>query len=89
MERLASPRNKKENLSFEDALRELETTVAALENGQVPLEKSLELLKRGLELADRCEGVLGEAELALEQLVMTPDGELVTEKIEDEDEEEL
>ena len=72
--------------SFEEALHELENVVSALENGGVPLEKLLQLLQHGLELAKRCETTLAQAELALEQLVMTADGELLTEKIESEDE---
>jgi exodeoxyribonuclease VII small subunit len=74
--------SKNEDLSFEEALRELEETVAALENGGVPLEKSLDLLKKGLALADRCETVLGEAELTIEQLTLNPEGELVSEPLE-------
>ena len=74
-----------EDLSFEEALRELEETVAALENGGVPLEKSLDLLKKGLRLADRCETVLGEAELTIEQLTVNDEGELVSEEMEGED----
>ena len=74
------------DLSFEEALRELEETVAALENGGVPLEKSLDLLKKGLGLADRCEKVLGEAELTLQQLTINEDGELVSQDLDgDED----
>ncbi|WP_202973516.1 exodeoxyribonuclease VII small subunit [Abditibacterium utsteinense] len=75
-----------DDLSFEEALRELEETVAALENGGVPLEKSLDLLKRGLALSDRCEQVLGEAELTIEQLMINEEGELVSQKMEEEDE---
>ena len=75
-----------EDLSFEEALRELEETVAALENGGVPLEKSLDLLKRGLELSDRCEKVLGEAELTIERLMINDEGELISQAVEDEDE---
>lgn len=73
-----------EDLSFEEALRELEETVAALENGGVPLEKSLDLLKKGLGLADRCETVLSEAELTIEQLTVNDEGELVSEEMEEE-----
>jgi exodeoxyribonuclease VII small subunit len=81
------PLSANEDLTFEEALRELEETVAALENGGVPLEKSLDLLKKGLALADRCETVLGEAELTIEQLTMTDEGELVSQRLgEDEDE---
>lgn len=72
-----------EDLSFEEALRELEATVAALENGGVPLEKSLDLLQRGLGLAKHCETVLGEAELTIEQLMMTEEGELVSQEVEE------
>lgn len=72
--------------TFEAALHELENVVSALENGGVPLEKSLQLLQHGLELAKRCETTLAQAELALEQLVMTADGELLTETIEDDEE---
>ena len=74
-----------EPLSFEDALRELEGVVSQLETGGVPLERSLELLKRGQELAARCDKVLVDAELTLEQLVLTPDGELLSEELEDEE----
>lgn len=76
-----------EDLSFEEALRELEETVAALENGGVPLEKSLDLLKRGLALSDRCEQVLGEAELTIEQLMINDEGELISAPVGEEDEE--
>lgn len=71
-----------DELSFEESLRELEEVVSVLEAGQVPLERSLELLKRGQALADRCDNTLGAAELALQQLVLTPDGELVAENVE-------
>ena len=37
-------------------------------------------------MAKRCETTLASAELALEKLVMTADGELVTEKMESEEE---
>jgi exodeoxyribonuclease VII small subunit len=64
-------------LSFEEALRQLEEVVGALEAGQVPLERSLELLQSGLRLADRCDATLRQAELVLEELVMTTEGELI------------
>jgi exodeoxyribonuclease VII small subunit len=82
------PLSANEDLTFEEALRELEETVSALENGGVPLEKSLDLLKKGLALADRCEMVLGEAELTIEQLTMTDEGELVSQRLDEEEEEE-
>ena len=61
-----NPENSPE--SFETALHELENVVSALESGGVPLEKSLQLLQHGLELAKRCETTLAQAELALEKV---------------------
>lgn len=70
-----------EVLSFEDATRELEEIVQALEDGQVPLGESLRLVQRGRELSDACAQMLDEAELTLSQLAATPDGELVEEEL--------
>ena len=64
------------SLSFEDALREYEEVVGQLEAGGVPLETSLSLWKRGEELKNRCEEILREAELTLQTLVLTDEGEL-------------
>lgn len=70
------------SLSFEEALREYEEVVAKLEAGGVPLEVSLALWKRGEELKGRCEQVLREAELTLQTLVLTEEGELELEESE-------
>ncbi len=65
-------------LSFESALQELETVAEKLETGRVPLEESLQLLKRGTALIERCESELNGAEAVLEQLIVSSDGELET-----------
>ncbi len=70
-----------EELSFEDALRELEGVAAKLEGGGVGLEESLRLLKRGMALIARCEDELSQAEAVLEQLILNEDGELETVRI--------
>ncbi|MBX7252743.1 MAG: exodeoxyribonuclease VII small subunit [Candidatus Promineofilum sp.] len=62
-------------LSFEEALVELEQTVAQLESGNLTLEASLLLFERGQLLATRCGRLLDEAQLRVEQL--TDDGEVV------------
>ena len=62
-------------MSFEEALKALEETVAALESGDLPLEESLALFERGQKLADHCNGLLEKASLKVEQL--TADGEIV------------
>jgi exodeoxyribonuclease VII small subunit len=45
-------------LSFEQALAELEKIVARMESGELSLEEALAAHKRGLELARSCQGRL-------------------------------
>jgi exodeoxyribonuclease VII small subunit len=54
--------------SFEAALAELETIVATMEAGSLPLKESLAAYKRGAELLQYCQGVLKDAELEIEVL---------------------
>lgn len=51
-----------ENMSFEDAMRELESLVGQLERGDVALDESIALYERGAALKARCETKLKEAE---------------------------
>lgn len=61
-------------LSFEDALKQLEKIVAELESGQAPLEKSLELYQRGAELKALCEARLEAARLQVEKISLSKTG---------------
>ena len=61
-------------LTFEDALRQLEKIVAELESGQAPLEKSLELYQRGAELKALCEARLEAARLQVEKISLSKTG---------------
>ena len=63
------------DLSFEDALRELETTVTKIEAGELSLEESLKLYERGQKLAAFCGQQLEQAQLKVEQL--SAEGEIV------------
>jgi exodeoxyribonuclease VII small subunit len=58
-----------EDLSFDDALAELQRTIAELESGNLPLERTLALHERGAALLERCETLLRSAELRMRQLV--------------------
>ena len=49
-------------MSFEEAMRELEGVVGQLESGDVELEKSIALYERGAALKKRCEEKLKDAE---------------------------
>ena len=48
--------------SFEAALAELETIVANMEGGQLPLAESLAAYKRGAELLQYCQSALKDAQ---------------------------
>lgn len=74
--------------SFEDAMRELEEIVAALEDGSAPLDRSITLVQRGQHLAAQCDETLKQAELTLSTLVATDEGELVEQELDWEGEEE-
>ena len=62
-------------LSFEAALSELETVVAQLESGQVGLDASIALYERGAALRAHCAAQLREAELRIEKIVLSTDGQ--------------
>jgi exodeoxyribonuclease VII small subunit len=63
-------------LSFDDALAALQKTVAELEAGGQPLERSIALYERGVALHERCAKLLAEAELKVQQLVTRAGGAL-------------
>ncbi|WP_300381960.1 exodeoxyribonuclease VII small subunit [Henriciella sp.] len=67
------------DMSFEQALRELEEIVRRLEAGDVELEKSIEIYERGAKLKAHCEARLKSAELKIEQIVQGADGQPQTE----------
>jgi exodeoxyribonuclease VII small subunit len=61
--------NKVEELSFEEAFKELEDTVHRLEGGGLTLDESIALFERGMRLAEHCGQKLDDAELKVSQLV--------------------
>ncbi|MBB5693618.1 exodeoxyribonuclease VII small subunit [Roseomonas sp. GCM10028921] len=58
-----------ENLSFEEAMAELETIVRRLEGGQARLEEAMDSYARGTALRAHCERKLNEAEARVQALV--------------------
>ena len=71
----AAARSLPEDLSFEQALSELEKIVAELESGQAPLERSIEMYERGAALKAHCEARLQAARLRVEKIVVGQAGE--------------
>jgi exodeoxyribonuclease VII small subunit len=70
----ASDTNDVTNLSFEQALGQLETIVRELEQGNVPLERSIEMYERGAVLRKHCDGLLKSAEAKVEKIQLAQDG---------------
>lgn len=64
----------KNKTSFELSLRELERIVEQLEEGDLPLERSLELFEQGVQLSRECQKRLDEAERKVEILLKGSDG---------------
>ena len=65
-----------EEMSFEDAMRELEKVVSDLERGDVPLEQSIALYERGAQLKQRCQIKLKEAEEKVALITQEGDGNI-------------
>jgi len=61
-------------LSFEDALKELETIVDRLEKGDVELEASIAIYERGEALRAHCDKLLRSAEARVEKITLNQDG---------------
>jgi exodeoxyribonuclease VII small subunit len=58
-----------DQLTYEQALGELETIVATLESDKHALEQAVGLFERGQALARHCAALLDQAELKVQQLI--------------------
>lgn len=67
-------KKKIENLSFEEALTELDTLVQQLEQGDLSLEDSMSTFERGLKLSQLSQQKLKGAEQKI-QILMTQNGQ--------------
>ncbi|GAA6188661.1 exodeoxyribonuclease VII small subunit [Litorivita sp. NS0012-18] len=61
-------------MTFEQAMAELEQVVGQLERGDVALEDSIKLYERGAELKKRCEAKLKEAEEKVAAITLDANG---------------
>ncbi|HJD60470.1 MAG TPA: exodeoxyribonuclease VII small subunit [Rickettsia endosymbiont of Omalisus fontisbellaquei] len=71
-----------ENISFEEALRELEEIVKKIDNGQENLETAVNSFERGILLKNHCEKKLKEARLKIEKITKLADSTVVLEETE-------
>lgn len=56
------------NITYEEALKKLEIIVSTLEEGSLPLDKSMELFEEGTKLSAYCEKCLNEAEQKIKEV---------------------
>lgn len=61
-------------MSFEEAMKALETIVDQLDSGDIPLEKSIAIYERGAALQKHCEEKLRQAEMRVQKIVTDGDG---------------
>ncbi len=74
-----------EELSFEDALKELETIVQSLETGEAPLEESIAAYERGTALKRHCEEKLRDAQIKIEKISIADDNTISTQPLDPEE----
>ena len=70
------PKKEKGKHTFEEALARLEEIVNALDEGEVPLEKAIDLYEEGMTLSRECVETLSKVELRLKKLVKGADARL-------------
>ncbi|MFM9903581.1 MAG: exodeoxyribonuclease VII small subunit [Pyrinomonadaceae bacterium] len=70
--------------SFEKSLADLEQIVTKLEDGDLPLEESLKLFEKGINISRVCRERLANAERRIEVLMKSADGEIGVEKFDPE-----
>jgi exodeoxyribonuclease VII small subunit len=75
----------KKEMTFENALEDLEKIVVALEKGELPLDDSLDLFKKGVELTKFCNRELEQAERKITILLQNEHGEMVEEEFRKDD----
>ncbi|MBC8030959.1 MAG: exodeoxyribonuclease VII small subunit [Pyrinomonadaceae bacterium] len=68
--------------SFEASLEALEQIVQQLEEGDLPLEKSLELFEQGIRLSRECQERLSQAERRIEVLLRDNQGRVTVNEFE-------
>ena len=59
--------------SFETALQELEERVRLLDNGELPLEESLQFFEQGVQLVRECQHLLDAAEKKIIEITQSTD----------------
>ena len=68
--------NDLKELSFEEAIQQLETIVRELESGRIKLDDAVTAYEKAISLKQLCESKLSAAKLKIEKLEITPASEV-------------
>ena len=68
--------NKIEELSFEEALQQLENIVRELESGRIKLDDAVAAYEKAVALKQLCENRLKAAQLKIEKIEVSPEGDI-------------
>jgi len=64
-----------DKFSFEEAIKELTNIVGKIEQGQIPLQDSLEQYEKGMALIKQCRTILQKAEERIEKITREEDSQ--------------
>ena len=70
-----------EKMTFEDAMKELENLVDALDKGDVSLDEAIAAYDRGSQLKDHCQKKLNEAKMKVETIQSSDESNVIPNKL--------
>ena len=70
-----------EKMTFEEAMKELERLVDALDKGDVSLDEAIAAYDRGSQLKDHCQKKLNEAKMKVETIQSSGDSKVILNKL--------
>lgn len=73
------------SLKFEEAMKQLDAIVAAMEAGEIGLEESIDKYEEAMQLAARCQQILDQAEQRIQKIQRDADGKPVAMPLEAEE----
>lgn len=72
---MATKKNDIGKMSFEEAIKTLTEIVGKIEQGEIPLQDSLEQYEQGMSLIKHCRGILQKAENRIEKIAAESEAE--------------
>ncbi len=70
-----------DEMSFEDAMKELEKLVDSLDKGDISLDEAIAAYDRGSQLKDYCEKKLNEAKMKIETIQSSDNENLIPDQL--------